>query len=69
MLNRCLASVMDWMRANKLKLNPDKTEAMLVGGFLDWVAGRLSALDGVTLQLKEQVHSSGILLDLLHRLQ
>ncbi|KAF7245252.1 GPI ethanolamine phosphate transferase 1 [Varanus komodoensis] len=30
-LNRCLAEVMGWMRANKLKLNPDKTEVLLVG--------------------------------------
>ncbi|KAF7254422.1 hypothetical protein EYD10_00127 [Varanus komodoensis] len=27
-LNRCLAEVMGWMRANKLKLNPDKTEVL-----------------------------------------
>ncbi|KAF7239088.1 Sodium-dependent phosphate transporter 2 [Varanus komodoensis] len=27
-LNRCLAEVMEWMRANKLKLNPDKTEVL-----------------------------------------
>ncbi|KAF7251068.1 E3 ubiquitin-protein ligase TTC3, partial [Varanus komodoensis] len=31
-LNRCLAEVMGWMRANKLSLNPDKTEVLLVGG-------------------------------------
>ncbi|KAF7245360.1 RNA-directed DNA polymerase from mobile element jockey [Varanus komodoensis] len=30
-LNQCLAEVMGWMRANKLKLNPDKTEVLLVG--------------------------------------
>ncbi|KAF7254806.1 Quinone oxidoreductase [Varanus komodoensis] len=29
-LNGCLAEVMGWMRANKLKLNPDKTEVFLV---------------------------------------
>ncbi|KAF7234602.1 Vomeronasal type-2 receptor 26, partial [Varanus komodoensis] len=27
-LNRCLAEVMGWMRANKLKLNPDKMEVL-----------------------------------------
>uniref|UniRef100_A0A8D2Q0S4 Reverse transcriptase domain-containing protein n=1 Tax=Varanus komodoensis TaxID=61221 RepID=A0A8D2Q0S4_VARKO len=27
-LNWCLAKVMGWMRANKLKLNPDKTEVL-----------------------------------------
>lgn len=26
----CLLSVMDWMRANKPKINSDKTEALLV---------------------------------------
>ncbi|KAF7238974.1 Myosin-binding protein H, partial [Varanus komodoensis] len=31
-LNRYLAEVMGWMRANKLSLNPDKTEVLLVGG-------------------------------------
>ncbi|XP_062813892.1 neurexophilin-1 isoform X2 [Anolis carolinensis] len=29
-LNRCLAAVSDWMRVNKLKLNPSKTEVLLV---------------------------------------
>ncbi|XP_061485768.1 cilia- and flagella-associated protein 99 isoform X8 [Rhineura floridana] len=29
-LNRCLAATLDWMRANKLRLNPDKTEILLV---------------------------------------
>ncbi|KAF7251190.1 Enteropeptidase [Varanus komodoensis] len=33
-LNQCLAEVMGWMRANKLKLNPDKTEVLL-GVLLD----------------------------------
>ena len=27
-LNRCLGATMDWMRANKLKLNPDKTDTV-----------------------------------------
>ena len=30
-LQECLASVQDWMFTNKLKLNPDKTEFMLIG--------------------------------------
>ncbi|KAF7243480.1 putative RNA-directed DNA polymerase from transposon BS, partial [Varanus komodoensis] len=29
-LNWCLAEVMGWMRANKLKLNPDKMEVLLI---------------------------------------
>ncbi|KAF7250980.1 GPN-loop GTPase 3 [Varanus komodoensis] len=28
-LNQCLAGVMGWMRANKLRLNPDKMEVLL----------------------------------------
>ncbi|KAF7245202.1 Receptor-type tyrosine-protein phosphatase mu [Varanus komodoensis] len=29
-LNQCLAELMGWMRSNKLRLNPDKTEVLLV---------------------------------------
>ena len=29
-LGQCLVSVMDWVRMNKLKLNPNKTEVLLV---------------------------------------
>nr|XP_028580084.1 transmembrane protein 62 isoform X2 [Podarcis muralis] len=50
-----LATGVACSRAKKLKLNPEKTEALLVGGSLDRMAGRLPALDGVTLPLKEQV--------------
>ncbi|CAI5797513.1 Hypothetical predicted protein [Podarcis lilfordi] len=53
-LDQCLDSVMDWKKANKLKLNPDKIEALLVAGSLDQMAGRSPALEGVTLPLKEQ---------------
>ncbi|KAF7252098.1 C-Jun-amino-terminal kinase-interacting protein 1 [Varanus komodoensis] len=28
-LNQCLSTVMDWMRANKLRLTPDKTEVLM----------------------------------------
>ncbi|KAF7253733.1 Ankyrin repeat domain-containing protein 13C [Varanus komodoensis] len=30
-LNQCLTVTMDWVRANKLKFSPDKTEMLLVG--------------------------------------
>ena len=30
-LQECLTSVQDWMLTKKLKLNPDKTEIMLIG--------------------------------------
>ncbi|XP_061451815.1 uncharacterized protein LOC133369973 [Rhineura floridana] len=53
---------MDWMRANKLKLNPDKTEMLLVNGSPDQLDVR-PVLDEVTLPLKEQVRSLGVLLD------
>uniref|UniRef100_A0A803TWJ5 Reverse transcriptase domain-containing protein n=1 Tax=Anolis carolinensis TaxID=28377 RepID=A0A803TWJ5_ANOCA len=62
-LNRCLAAVSDWMRANKLKLNPDKTEVLLVSHKAEQGTGLQPVLDGVTLPLKTQVHSLGVLLD------
>ena len=39
LLNQCLAATMAWMRANELRLNPDKTEMLLVGVLLtrQWV--------------------------------
>ncbi|KAF7249116.1 N-acetyltransferase 9, partial [Varanus komodoensis] len=62
-LNRCLAEVMGWMRANKLKLNPDKTEVLLVGGS-GFGEGDLNlVLNGVALPPRDKVHSLGVLLD------
>ncbi|KAF7240555.1 Thromboxane-A synthase [Varanus komodoensis] len=62
-LNRCLAEVMGWMRENKLKLNPDKTEVLLVGGS-DLGMGDLGlVLNGVVLPLRDRVRSLGVLLD------
>ncbi|KAF7248518.1 NHP2-like protein 1 [Varanus komodoensis] len=62
-LNWCLAEVMGWMRANKLKLNPDKMEVLLVGGSSSWVGDLDLALDRVALPLKNRVCSLGVLLD------
>ncbi|XP_061473928.1 uncharacterized protein LOC133380529 [Rhineura floridana] len=62
-LNRCLAAIMDWMGANKLKLNPDKTETLLVSAFSAQMEDVHPVLDGVTLPLKEQVRSLGVLFD------
>ncbi|KAF7253513.1 Vacuolar protein 8 [Varanus komodoensis] len=62
-LNRCLAEVMGWMRANKLKLNPDKTEVLMVGDSSFWVSDLVPALAGVAVPLKDRVHSLGVLLD------
>ncbi|XP_053111605.1 uncharacterized protein LOC128327198 [Hemicordylus capensis] len=61
--NACLQAVMGWTRDNKLKLNPSKTEVLIVEaqnqrGELD-----LPVLDGVTFPQKEQVCSLGVLLD------
>ncbi|KAF7247943.1 Phosphatidylinositol N-acetylglucosaminyltransferase subunit A [Varanus komodoensis] len=62
-LNRCLAEVMGWMRANKLKLNPDKMEVLLVGGS-SFGEGELNlVLNGVALPLRDKVRSLGVLLD------
>ncbi|KAF7247065.1 RNA-directed DNA polymerase from mobile element jockey [Varanus komodoensis] len=62
-LNRCLAEVMGWMRANKLKLNPDKTEVLLVGGS-GFGEGDLNlVLNGVALPPRDKVRSLGVLLD------
>ena len=62
-LNQCLSSVMVCMRANKLKINPDKTEVLLVSQKADEGIGILPVLDGVTLPLKTQVCSLCVLLD------
>ncbi|KAF7251619.1 HHIP-like protein 1 [Varanus komodoensis] len=49
--------------ANKLKLNPDKTEVLLVGGS-GFGEGELNlVLNGVALPLRDKVHSLGVLLD------
>ncbi|KAF7236359.1 hypothetical protein EYD10_16898 [Varanus komodoensis] len=54
-LNRCLAEVMGWMRANKLKLSPDQTEVLLVGGS-GFGEGELNlVLNGVALPLKDKL--------------
>ncbi|KAF7244371.1 putative RNA-directed DNA polymerase from transposon BS [Varanus komodoensis] len=62
-LNRCLSEVMGWMKANKLKFNPDKTEILLVGGLGSWVGDFDLVLNGVALPLKDRVRSLGVLLD------
>ncbi|KAF7253476.1 RNA-directed DNA polymerase from mobile element jockey [Varanus komodoensis] len=62
-LNWCLAEVMGWMRANKLKLNPDKTEVLLVGGSDFEMRDLGLVLNGVALPLRDSVRSLGVLLD------
>ncbi|KAF7237995.1 Butyrophilin subfamily 1 member A1, partial [Varanus komodoensis] len=51
------------MRANELKLNPDKTEVLLVGGSGFRVGDLDLVLNGVALPLKDRVRSLGVLLD------
>ncbi|KAF7252606.1 putative RNA-directed DNA polymerase from transposon BS [Varanus komodoensis] len=62
-LNRCLAKVMGWMRANKLKLNPDKMDVLLVGGSGLGMGDLGLVLNGVALPLRDRVCSLGVLLD------
>ncbi|KAF7235490.1 Vomeronasal type-2 receptor 26 [Varanus komodoensis] len=61
--NRCLAEVMGWMRANKLKLNPDKMEVLLVGGSGLGMGYLGLVLNGVALPLRDKVRNLGVLLD------
>ena len=58
-LNSCLDSIMDWMRVNKLRLNPEKSEVLLVGAPPHRLKGHFPALHGITLPLKNKVCSLG----------
>ncbi|KAF7243143.1 Cullin-3 [Varanus komodoensis] len=55
---------MGWMRANKLKFNPDKMEVLLVGGSGFGEGGLNLVLNGVALPPRDKVRSLGVLLDL-----
>lgn len=62
-LNHCLEIVLDWMKANKLRFNPNKMEVLLVDGRSD-PAFMLSLIpDTAALPFKEQVHCLEVLLD------
>lgn len=52
-LEWCLNEVVDWMRASKLCLNPEKTEVIWVGDSYAWETGMLPVLDRVILSLKK----------------
>ena len=56
-LCQCLVSVIDEMRAIKLKLNPDKTEVLLLSRNVDQGIGMQPVLDRITLPLKTQLRS------------
>uniref|UniRef100_A0A670II27 Reverse transcriptase domain-containing protein n=1 Tax=Podarcis muralis TaxID=64176 RepID=A0A670II27_PODMU len=62
-LCECLEAVGGWMAANRLRLNPDKTEVLFLGD-RGWACGGDSlVLNGVTVPLKDQVCSLGVILD------
>ena len=62
---RCIAEIHQWMRANFLKLNDDKTEIMLFGSFHQL---KKVTIDGIfigeaSINLSSTVRNLGILLD------
>uniref|UniRef100_A0A670J261 Reverse transcriptase domain-containing protein n=1 Tax=Podarcis muralis TaxID=64176 RepID=A0A670J261_PODMU len=62
-LCECLEAVGGWMAANRLRLNPDKTEVLFLGD-RGWAGvGDSLVLNGVTVPLKDQVRSLGVILD------
>ncbi|KAF7246016.1 Potassium voltage-gated channel subfamily KQT member 4 [Varanus komodoensis] len=62
-LNWCLAKVMGGMRANELKLKPDKMEVLLVSGSGFQVIDFGPVLYGIALPLKDRGRSLAVLLD------
>lgn len=54
---------MGWMNANKMKLNPDKTEALLVGSNSVLGSDLMPTLSGVALTPGGLARSLGVLLD------
>uniref|UniRef100_A0A670II88 Reverse transcriptase domain-containing protein n=1 Tax=Podarcis muralis TaxID=64176 RepID=A0A670II88_PODMU len=62
-LCECLEAVGGWMAANRLRLNPDKTEVLFLGDRERVGVGDSLVLNGVTVPLKDQVRSLGVILD------
>lgn len=62
-LNQYVSLVMDWMRVNRLKLSPDKTEAFVVIFEADQGIRIQPVLSGIVFPLIMQTHSLSILLD------
>lgn len=73
-MDRCLTSVIDWMRASKLNLKPDKAETLFLGRCLAKMSRiHLVLDDGLTLRWKEEQESRlgvflGPTLSLQHKL-
>ena len=62
-LNEYFEPVMGWVRKNKLKLNPDKTEVSTIKGPNLVLEVCQPVLNRATLPLKDRVCSLGVLLD------
>uniref|UniRef100_A0A670HMU9 Reverse transcriptase domain-containing protein n=1 Tax=Podarcis muralis TaxID=64176 RepID=A0A670HMU9_PODMU len=62
-LCECLEAVGGWMTANRLRLNPDKTEVLFLGDRRRAGVEDSLVLNGVTVPLKDQVRSLGVILD------
>lgn len=60
-LNHSLEKVMNWMRANKRKLNPDKMEVLLVGYSSVPDCNCTSMVNAIALIPKAPIHSLGVL--------
>lgn len=61
--NQGLEMIMEWMRMNKLKLNPDKTEVLMVGRNSSTGNVITPVLDEFVCPLKTHVSSLEVLLD------
>lgn len=59
-LDRCLREIMGWMTANKLKLNQDKMEALLVGPNATLGSGTAPMLDTVSLPMKAHIRNLNV---------
>ena len=65
-VERCICNVSSWMKANKLTLNPSKTEALLLSSSRNSVSESLPScinVDGSTVKFSESVKSLGVTLD------
>lgn len=60
-LVHCLDAIRDWMNANKLKRNPEKTEVLLINKPSISISIHFPTLNGVPLTLKEQICSLRVL--------
>ena len=68
-LEHCLGTVLEWMRANGLRPNLDKTEILHVGGPGTSGLGNSLSFGGVTFPMKNEVCSLGICLDSDHTME